>query len=102
MFGPDIVNIPLADWLAYSFMSMGGIVAYFCMTRSLQMIDPTVVSFVRALEIIVAYVAQYVIMEEVPTLLSIVGAALVLLSVSSMTLQNFIIQLIPERIRFLF
>ena len=96
------MNIPIADWLAYSFMSMAGIIAYFCMTKSLQMIDPTVVSFVRALEIIVAYVAQYAIMEEVPTSLSIVGAALVLMSVASMTLQNIIIRIIPERIRFLF
>ena len=102
MLGPDIVEIPLANWLAYTSMSISGIIAYFCMTKSLQMIDPTVVSFVRALEIIVAYVAQYVVMEEVPEMLSIVGAALVLVSVSSMTLQNLIVQLIPERIRFLF
>ena len=102
MLSPDIVKIPLAQWLAYTGMSISGIIAYFCMTKSLQMIDPTVVSFVRALEIIVAYVAQYVVMNEVPEMLSIVGAALVLVSVSSMTLQNLIVQIIPQRIRFLF
>ena len=102
MLGPDIFEIPTANWLAYTSMSISGIFAYFCMTKSLQMIDPTVVSFVRALEIVVAYVAQYVVMEEVPEMLSLIGAALVLISVSSMTLQNFIVQLIPERIRFLF
>ena len=35
-----------------------GIIGYFSMTRSLRLIPPTTVAVLRALEIILAYIAQ--------------------------------------------
>lgn len=95
-------DISSTDWMAFVFMALAGIVAYFCMTKSLQMIDPTIVAFVRALEIVFAYVIQVAIIREIPPILSIVGASLVLISVFAMALREKIVALLPTKIRFIF
>ena len=102
MLSPEIVNIPSTHWLAFVLMAFAGICAYFCMTRSLQMIDPTIVAFVRALEIPMAYFVQVAFMHQVPTQLSIVGGCLVMLSVLAMALQTKILTIVPDKIKFLF
>ena len=72
------------------------------MTKSLQLIDPTLVAFLRALEIILGYAVQIVIMGQVPSIISISGAFIVLFSVIAMALYSKIYNKIPESIRFLF
>ena len=89
-------------WLAFGGMALVGIFSYFCMTKSLQMIDPTIVAFVRALEIVFAYIAQIAIMHQLPTSLAIIGGSCVLVSVLAMAVQDKVTALIPEKIRFLF
>ena len=102
MLSIQILEIPYTHWLAYVLMAMGGISAYFCMTKSLQMIDPTVVAFIRALEIVFAYLIQTLIVLKIPAVLSLIGASLVLGSVFAMALHDKIIQRIPPKIRFIF
>lgn len=101
ILSPDIVNIPYTEWVAYFCMALSGMLAYFCMTKSLQMIDPTIVAFIRSLEIILAYIVQFAIIGDVPNTLSLIGASIVLLCVTAMTLQTFLISLVPERLQFL-
>ena len=72
------------------------------MTKALQLVDPTLVAFIRALEIIFSYVFQTVIMRQMPTVLSISGAGLVLFSITAISIQDFLIGCIPEKIKFLF
>ena len=98
----DIVNIGVEHWLAFFGMACVGIFSYFCMTKSLQMIDPTIVAFVRALEIVFAYIAQIAIMHQLPDSYAIIGGSCVLVSVLAMAIQTKITALIPEKIRFLF
>ncbi len=102
LLGPKVVDIPLEDWVAFAFIGLSGICAYFCLTKSLQMIDPTVVAFVRALEIIFAYMMQIAIMHQTPSTLSLVGASLVMLSVSAIALQNKFMAMVPEKLRPIF
>ena len=74
----------------------------FCVIKSLQIVDPTLVAFNRALEIIFGYAFQIIVMEQMPTLLSITGAGLVLFSVLAISLQDILIRYIPEKMKFLF
>ena len=53
------------------------------------MIDPTVVAFIKTLEILMAFLVQIVIMKEVPNYLEIIGAILVALSVASIAIQDY-------------
>ena len=102
MLGPEIVMIPYSDWLSYVLMAFAGICAYFCMTRALQLIDPTIVAFVRALEIVFAYFVQVVFMQQTVTFLSVIGASFVMFSIFAMALQTKIVRILPEKIKFLF
>ena len=102
LLSPKIVEIPVSNWLAFGLISIGGIVGFFCMTKSLQLIDPTLVAFLRALEIILGYAVQIVIMGQVPSVISMSGAFVVLFSVIAMALYAKIHNKIPESVRFLF
>ena len=102
LLSPKIVEIPVSNWLAFGLISIGGIVGFFCMTKSLQLIDPTLVAFLRALEIILGYAVQIVIMGQVPSVISMSGAFVVLFSVIAMALYAKVRNKIPESIRFLF
>ena len=82
--------------------SFQGTLGNFCMTKSLQMVDPTIVAFLRSIEIVFGYIFQVAIMEQIPTVVCITGAGLILISVLAMSLQDVLLPCIPERIRFLF
>ena len=101
MLGPHITEILWNEWMAYFVIAFSGIAAYFCMTKSLQMIDPTVVAFIRSLEIVLAYIVQYAVIGDNPNTLSLIGAGIVLICVTAMTLQNVLVSFVPERFRFL-
>ena len=102
MMNHHIYEIPPTHWMAYFGIALSGMLGFFFMTKSLQMIDPTVVAFIRALEIIFGYVFQVFVMQQIPTVLSLVGTGLVLISIIAISLQNILIVHIPENIRFLF
>ena len=54
----SISSISLNSWLLLVLLGLSGIMGYFSMTRSLRLIPPTTVAVLRALEIILAYIAQ--------------------------------------------
>ena len=102
MMSYEITEIPNSHWIAYVGIAFLGMLGYFCMTKSLQMVDPTIVAFIRSLEIIFGYIFQVAIMNQIPTVLSLVGAGFVLISVLAISLQDILMVHIPERIRYLF
>jgi len=87
----NISSISLEQWLILAMLGGMGIIGYFSMTRSLQLIPPTTVAVLRAMEIILAYIAQAVVMREVPDSLAITGSSLVMLSVVAFALEELII-----------
>lgn len=97
----DFLSIDVYIWLAFFGMALAGILSFFFVTRSLQLIDPTIVAFVRALEIVFAYVAQVTILQQIPTTLAIIGAGCVMGSVLAVALQQKILQLVPSKIRYI-
>ena len=54
----NITAISSNQWLVLTLLGLMGIIGHFCMTRSLRLIPPTTVAVLRAMEIILAYVAQ--------------------------------------------
>ena len=102
MLSADILTITYTEWLLYCGIAVLGLIGYFCMTKSLQMIDPTLVAFVRSLEIIFGYVVQITILRQIPTILSLTGAILVFASVTAFSMQYRIMALIPYAYRVIF
>ena len=76
------------DWTLLVGISLVGISAYFSMTAALQIVSPTSVSVLRALEIIVAYICQILVMGQYPNSTCIGGAALVMASVIGIAIDE--------------
>ena len=51
-------SISINQWMMLTVLGLMGIVGYFSMTRSLRLVPPTTVAVLRAMEIILAYIAQ--------------------------------------------
>merc|ERR1719474_2093216 len=84
----DIGSIPYDEWLILLMLGGSGLLGYYSMTRSLQLIPPTTVAVLRALEIILAYVAQAAVMGEIPNVLAITGSSIVMLCVIGFALEE--------------
>ena len=103
----SISSISLNSWLLLVLLGLSGIMGYFSMTRSLRLIPPTTVAVLRALEIILAYIAQVrnvtlsrvilnftlhqaVVMGEIPNIISISGSSMVMFSVIAFAMEEII------------
>ena len=102
ILGPRIYEIPYSDWVCFVFMAFSGMAAYLSLTKALQLVDPTVAAFMRSLEIVFAYIMQAAIMQSLPPMSSIMGASLVMFSVSAIALQKHFMAVIPERLKPIF
>ena len=85
----NIFAISLIEWISFCALSMSGLLAYFLYTRACQMIDPTLVAVIRSTEIIFAFLVQILIMHQFPDYIGIIGAILVLISVTAFAIQNY-------------
>jgi len=88
VFNPTVIT--WEQWGVLVVLGGMGIIGYFSMTRSLQLIPPTTVAVLRAMEIILAYIIQAVVMGEVPDTLAITGSTLVMFSVVAFALEDLI------------
>lgn len=77
-----------ADWIVLTAIAVIGITAYFTMTVSLRLISPTSVSVLRALEILLAYLCQIVVMGQIPNATCLGGAILVMVSVIGIAVEE--------------
>ena len=75
-------------WLLLAVLGLMGLLGHFSLTRSLRLIPPTTVAVLRAMEIILAYTVQALVMGQVPNSLSITGSGLVMVSVVSFALEE--------------
>ena len=102
MLSNEISQIPYTHWIAYVGIAISGMSGFFCMTKALKMVDPTLVAFLRSLEIEFGFIFQMAVMKQIPTVLSLIGAGMVLISIVAVSLQDLLMVYIPEKIRFLF
>lgn len=84
----SISDISLNDWAILLALGASGMIGYFSMTRSLKLIPPTTVAVLRAMEIVLAYIVQALVMGETPDLLSISGSSFVGVSVIAIALEE--------------
>jgi len=77
-----------SDFLILTVIAVVGITAYFAMTVSLKLISPTSVSVLRALEILLAYLCQIVVMGQIPNAICVAGAILVMVCVIGIAIEE--------------
>ena len=89
------------DWILLGHLSalaVVGISAFWMVTLSRQLIDPTLNSVLLSQEVIFAYVAQSIVTQQMPQYLTFIGAGFVLLSAVCMTLEKWVKSRLPERL----
>jgi len=84
----DFALVSAEEWLTLLMLGGMGLVGFFCLTRSLQLIPPTTVAVVRAMEIVLAYGVQAAVLGEVPNSLALAGSSLVIISVVAFAAEN--------------
>ena len=77
-------------WPLLAVLGLMGLLGHFSLTRSLRLIPPTTVAVLRAMEIILAYTVQALVMGQIPNSLSITGSGLVMVSVVSFALEEIL------------
>jgi len=84
----SFMSVTAEEWLPLLLLGAMGLVGFFALTRSLQLIPPTTVAVLRALEIVLAYGIQAAVFGEVPNSLELAGSSLVIISVGAFALEN--------------
>ena len=86
---PDLItSIPINDWLLLSMLGMLGLLGFGCLAKALQLVPPTTVAVLRAMELVVAFGLQAVVTSVLPDHLDMVGAGLVILGVTATALEE--------------
>jgi len=87
----SFTSIEAHEWLMLLLLGGMGLVGYFCLTRSLQLIPPTTVAVLRALEIVLAYGVQAAVLDEAPDPVAMAGSAFVIISVLAFAAENVLV-----------
>jgi len=85
---PSISMVTAEEWLTLLLLGGMGLVGFFALTRSLQLIPPTTVAVVRAMEIVLAYGVQAAVLGEFPNSLALTGSSLVIISVVAFAAEH--------------
>merc|ERR1712179_308732 len=71
----NITMVSVDEWLILLMLGGMGLVGFFALTRSLQLIPPTTVAVVRAMEIVLAYGVQAAVLGSSFVIISVVAFA---------------------------
>ena len=73
----QVVNISASSWALYTGLAVSGLVGVICMTKSLQLIPPSLVIGLRSLNLVLAIIVQTIITGKRADLVSWVGGGLI-------------------------
>ena len=86
----NISDIDEYAWPLLTVLGLMGILGHFSLTRALRLVPPTTMAVLRAMEIVLAYVIQALVMREIPNSLSVTGSGLVMISVVAFALEKIL------------
>ena len=84
----DPYSMEFQDWLLVFGTSVASIIATLLVIPASRMATPTIVNMVRSTELLFAYAVEFALYGTVPEPLVAAGAALVLASITAMTLAD--------------
>jgi len=83
-----IVDTTLPQWFTFLGLSISGLLAFTTLTKSLQLISPSLVASLRCLELVLAFSVQIIISGSIPDLIVVIGAFMISLGVSILAFQK--------------
>jgi drug/metabolite transporter (DMT)-like permease len=88
----DIQHIPMFRWLQMLCVSVAGVIASLTLNQAVKVSNPLLVSFIRALEIMISYAIQVFFFGQPLELLSIVGSVSVFMAVVLVPMEDYVRQ----------
>ena len=79
-----------------------GVSALFFLNKALSLTSPVVVSFIRVTDIVVSYLLQVLVLHDDPSILAILGSSFVIVSVSLLSVEQYLVRHLPVGVRYLF
>ena len=76
-----VADISPLDWIKLSSVGMIALLGFCAKVRALQTTDPTVVSCIRAAEIVMAFALQVVAMGQSASVVEVSGSLLIMVSI---------------------
>ena len=70
---PDIVSITAEDWGWIILVAIMSILAFWSQMASFQWIDASTMGAIQALEVLMAYLVQILVMKDEASILAIIG-----------------------------
>jgi len=89
-----LTSILPTEWLYLGVLAGMGLVGYYSLTRSLQLLPPTTVAVLRAKEIVFAYILEACVTGHIPNGLAITGSSLVVFSVVATAVEESLLECI--------
>ena len=89
-------------WISIVAVAIIGFIHYRTRYMALKLISPTLVSFIRTSEIVLAYVIQLVILGTKPYVTSLIGSGLVMVACIAVIFESWAAQKLNPKIQFLF
>ena len=90
------------NWICFCIIATTSIAAIFTRFLALKYIGPTTGSFVRTVDIVLAYFAQIIFFHAIPNSLSILGAFFILFVCIVIPFEKTFVSFIPEKLQHFF
>ena len=98
----DVDIYDVWQWLGIVSVAVIGVIHYLTRFMAIKLIRPTLVSFIRTSEIVLAYVIQLAILGTKPYATSLIGSGLVMVACISIIFESLVVQKMNPKIQFLF
>ena len=98
----DVAKYEIWQWVGIFIVAIIGVNYCWMRFKAIRLISPTIVSFIRTLEIIIAYFIQVTILETKPYATSLIGSGLIVIACIGVILEEFVITKCSPEIQHLF
>ena len=98
----DVKMYDIRQWLGIVAVTLIGFIHYATRYMAIKLISPTLISFIRASEIVLAYIIQLAILGTKPYATSLIGSGLVMVACIAIIFESLAVQRMNPKIQFLF
>ena len=98
----DVAKYEIWQWVGIFVVPIIGGTHWWMRIKAMRLISPTIVSFIRTSEIIIAYVIQLTILETKPYSTSLIGSGLIVIACIGVIFEGFLITNMSPKIQPLF
>ena len=98
----QIVNIDGVTWISMVSIGFSCTIAFILLNQAIKMVDVVIVSFVRSIEIVLAFIIQIMLFHMIPSGTEVIGALCVVTSVVVIPLETAFVEKLPSPLKDIF